>query len=179
MDDRTLDAGELDRLRRTDLTYPEVGGTTHAELPAGYHHVHRRVMIGSGPDRFAAASRFLLGWGMHRGSGVRVRSSTDTIETGTVAVLTVGVGWASVRAPVRVVYVLDGPERQGFAYGTLPGHPETGEELFAVELQADGAVMLTITAFSRAANRLSRLAGPLRLAVQSWVTDRYVLAMQV
>jgi uncharacterized protein (UPF0548 family) len=40
-------------------------------------------------------------------------------------------------------------------------------------------VVLTITAFSRAANRLSRLAGPLRLAVQSWVTDRYVLAMQV
>jgi uncharacterized protein (UPF0548 family) len=178
MDDRTLDAGELDRLSRAALTYPEVGGTT-GELPAGYHHVHRQVMIGSGRDRFAAASRFLLGWGMHRESGVRVRSSTDTIETGTVAVLSLGVGRAAVRAPVRVVYVLDGPERHGFAYGTLPGHPESGEEAFAVELRADGTVLLTITAFSRAANRLSRLAGPLRLAVQSWVTDRYVLAMQV
>jgi uncharacterized protein (UPF0548 family) len=179
MDDRTLDAGELERLGRAELTYPEVGGTTAGELPAGYHHVHRQVMIGSGPDRFTAASRFLLGWGMHRESGVRVRTSTETVETGTVAILTLGLGRATVRAPVRVVYVLDAPERHGFAYGTLPGHPERGEEAFVVELRADGAVVLTITAFSRAATRLSRMAGPLGLAVQSWVTDRYVLAMQV
>jgi uncharacterized protein (UPF0548 family) len=34
-----------------------------------------------------------------------------------------------IRVPCRVVYVLDEPERRGFAYGTLPGHPESGEEL--------------------------------------------------
>ena len=34
-----------------------------------------------------------------------------------------------VRAPCRVVYVVDEPDRRGFAYGTLPGHPEIDGEL--------------------------------------------------
>ena len=37
-----------------------------------------------------------------------------------------------VRAPCRVVYVVDEPDRRGFAYGTLPGHAESGEERFVV-----------------------------------------------
>jgi uncharacterized protein (UPF0548 family) len=35
-----------------------------------------------------------------------------------------------VREPVRVVAVADLPDRRGFAYDTLPGHPVTGEEAF-------------------------------------------------
>jgi uncharacterized protein (UPF0548 family) len=31
-----------------------------------------------------------------------------------------------------VVYVVDEHDRRGFAYGTLRGRPESGEELFAV-----------------------------------------------
>ena len=38
------------------------------------------------------------------------------------------------RIPARVVYVVDEPARRGFAYGTLHGHPESGEEAFLVEL---------------------------------------------
>jgi uncharacterized protein (UPF0548 family) len=37
-----------------------------------------------------------------------------------------------LQAPCRVVYVIDEPDIRGFAYGTPPGHPESGEERFAV-----------------------------------------------
>lgn len=69
---------------------------------------------------------------------------------GAVAIiLRLGVGSLAVEAPVRVVYLVDEPHRKGFAYGTLPGHPESGEEAFVVELHDGGAVTFAITAFSR------------------------------
>ena len=46
------------------------------------------------------------------------------------------------KVPARVVYVIDEPLRKGFAYGTLPGHPETGEEAFIVEYRDDDSVWL-------------------------------------
>lgn len=75
--------------------------------------------------------------------------------------LRLGLGPISVRAPVRVVYLIDEPTRTGFAYGTLPGHPESGEEAFVVQLQDSGVVTFGITAFSRPATTLARLGGPL------------------
>jgi uncharacterized protein (UPF0548 family) len=92
-------------------------------------------------------------------------------------VLLLGRAPVVVRAPVRVVYVVDEPRRRGFAYGTLPGHPECGEESFVVELGDDDAVTFEITAFSRPASRLARAAGPAGRAVQRWVTRRYVKAL--
>jgi uncharacterized protein (UPF0548 family) len=111
---------------------------------------------------------------MHRRAGLRVRASTEHIVPGAVAALQLGVGRLSVHAPVRVVHVIDEPCRRGFAYGTLPGHPESGEEAFVVELHQDGAVTFTITAFSRPATLLSRVGGPVTAAIQSWVTNRYL-----
>ncbi len=67
-------------------------------------------------------------WGMLRGAGVRVEASTEVAAVGSEVL----VGFGPLRAPCRVVYVIDEPDRRGFAYGTLPGHPESGEELFAV-----------------------------------------------
>ena len=86
-------------------------------------------------------------------------------------------GRLGLRAPVRVVYVVDEPARRGFAYGTLPGHPESGEEAFVVEISEGGSIVLTITAFSRPATRLARAAGVLGRRVQSRITDRYLSAL--
>ena len=72
-----------------------------------------------------------------------------------MAVLRLGRRRLAVSAPVRVVYVVDEPRRRGFAYGTLPGHPESGEEAFVVELQEDDEVTFTVTAFSRPASTLA------------------------
>ena len=94
-----------------------------------------------------------------------------------MAVLRLGWGAVGVNAPVRVVYVVDEGGRKGFAYGTLPGHPESGEEAFVVDLGQDGRVTLTISAFSRPSSLLARWGGPLSRGVQRWVTDRYLRAV--
>jgi uncharacterized protein (UPF0548 family) len=52
---------------------------------------------------------------------------TPLVSPGTTARLTVKAFGIGFKAPVRVVYVVDEPTRRGFAYGTLPGHPESGE----------------------------------------------------
>ena len=51
--------------------------------------------------------------------------------------------------PCRIVYVVDQERCFGFAYGTLPGHPESGEERFVVEETEGGEALLRMTAFSR------------------------------
>jgi uncharacterized protein (UPF0548 family) len=94
-------------------------------------------------------------------------------------VLVLGLGVAAIRigAPCRVVYVIDEPGRRGFAYGTLPGHPESGEEAFIVSRREDATVAFTITAFSRPASSLAKAAGPLGRAVQRHITNRYLRAI--
>lgn len=79
-----------------------------------------------------------------------------------------------VLAPCRIVYVLEEPYRRGFAYGTLPGHPERGEESFVVTRSPDGEVRFTVTAFSRPADLLARLGAPVAGRIQRRVTRRYV-----
>ncbi|TXN26732.1 DUF1990 family protein, partial [Lacisediminihabitans profunda] len=67
----------------------------------------------------------------------------------------------------------DEPQRRGFAYGTLPGHPEEGEESFIVEQTEDGSVWLEISAFSRPANGLWWLFYPVLRALQAYYTRLY------
>ncbi|MCV7434190.1 DUF1990 domain-containing protein [Mycolicibacterium bacteremicum] len=156
-----------------DLTYPEVGAT-NGPLPAGYQHVHVSAVIGHGRARFEEAADAVLHWGMQRGAGVLVHADAASAAVG--AELTVGF-WP-LRAPCRVVYLLDEPDRRGFAYGTLPGHPETGEELFAVRYDpADGSVHAEVTAFARHATWWSKLGGPVTRLAQRVITRRYLTAV--
>ena len=64
-----------------------------------------------------------------------------------------------IKAPCKVVWTVDEPRRSGWAYGTLPGHPECGEEAFVVERTGDGTVWLTVNAFSRPARWYARAGG--------------------
>jgi uncharacterized protein (UPF0548 family) len=164
--------------REPALTYAEHGATRDASLPAGYGHVHRDVSIGTGRAAFEAAADGLLGWRMHRGAGLSVPASTPTAAPGVTVVLRLGLGPLGVTIPCRVVYLVDEEDRRGFAYGTLPGHPEQGEEAFVVTLRPDGDVRLMIRAFSRPASRLARAGGPATRAVQALVTTRYVQALR-
>jgi uncharacterized protein (UPF0548 family) len=168
-----LTGPDVEGLSRANLTYAEVG-LTLGNMPTGYHHLRRMVVVGSGRDRFEQAARAVLGWDMHRRAGLSVRPSSVSAREGTVAVLGLGRGPFGVHAPVRVVYQVDGPRRKGFAYGTLPGHPESGEEAFMVELHDDGEVTFTISAFSRPSTVLARAGGPISRAIQAWVTHRYL-----
>ncbi len=82
-----------------------------------------------------------------------------------------------ISAPCRVIYVIDEPARKGFAYGTLPGHPESGEEAFIVEQTADGSVWLTIRAFSRPSGWLWWAGYPILRIAQSVFTRRYLRSL--
>jgi len=160
------------RLRAAELTYDHVGSTSGV-LPSGYHHLKRRKVIGRGAAAFSDAALAVLGWQIQLRSGIEVSSSSPTVLPDTVAMLVIHAGPIRLSAPSRVVYVIDEPNRQGFAYGTLPGHPESGEEAFVVELADDDSVALNITAFSRPVSSLTRVTGPFGRFAQSRVTDRY------
>ncbi len=113
-------------------------------------------------------------WGMLRGAGVKVEATTEVAAVGSEVI----VGLGPVQAPCRVVYVVDEPDRRGFAYGTLPGHAESGEELFLVRYDpATENVFAVVTAFSRHATWWSRLGSPVTSLVQRVVTTRYLNAL--
>ena len=111
---------------------------------------------------------------MHRGAGFRVVASAPRAAAGVVVVSFLGVGPVILRVPCRVVYVIDEPDRRGFGYGTLPGHPETGEEAFTVRITATGEVRAVVRSFSRPGCALTRLAGPLGRAAQTVMATRYI-----
>jgi uncharacterized protein (UPF0548 family) len=164
------------QLSSADLTYHEVGATRSA-LPPGYHHLRRRRVIGSGANAFDAASSALLAWQVQLRAGLRVTASEAIAQPGAIVLLSAGSWPLQLRAPCRVVYTVTEAQRRGFAYGTLPGHPESGEEAFMIEHQQDGFVVLTITAFSRPATGAARAAGPLGRLIQRRVTERYLIAL--
>ena len=94
----------------------------------------------------------------------------DTLQVGGVepwSCGTFGFWWFNA---CRIVYLIDdtGPvTRFGFAYGTLPGHAERGEERFLIEWdQSDGSVWYDILAFSRPRHVLARLGYPLTRRLQ-------------
>jgi uncharacterized protein (UPF0548 family) len=65
-----------------------------------------------------------------------------------------------------VTWSVDDERQAGFGYGTLPGHPERGEEAFLVERDDGGEVWFTVRAFSRPARWFTRAAGPAVVAFQ-------------
>jgi uncharacterized protein (UPF0548 family) len=95
------------------------------------------------------------------------------LQPGDTATLVIPWGPLRVKAPARVVYLVNEPHRKGFAYGTLRGHPEDGEEAFIVERREDDSVWLTIRAFSRPANRWWWMVYPILRIAQEVFTRRY------
>lgn len=156
----------------SELTYSEVGASARETLPAGYHHV--RASRSLGVVDFDEAAEALMTWQLQERSGVRRVSGPERVAPGA----DVTFRFLGQKVPCRVVDVVDEPDRRGFAYGTLPGHPETGEERFVVERDAaTGAVTVTVTAFSNHALWRTKLAGPLGRLLQRTMTKRYLKAL--
>lgn len=57
-----------------------------------------------------------------------------------------GIGWPNAS---RIVFVKVDAHHYGFAYGTLPNHIQSSEELFQITRDGQGDVYYTLTAFSR------------------------------
>ncbi|MDP1562102.1 MAG: DUF1990 domain-containing protein [Pirellulaceae bacterium] len=146
-----------------DFTYSAVGATA-AIAPVGFVVDRTRVELGRGAKVFAAAKDALRRWQQFRLGWVDVWSPTTSLEAGQVVAImgrALGVWWLN---SCRVVFTVDdsGPiSRFGFAYGTLPGHVECGEERFLIEwdLSSD-RVFYDIFAFSKPNHILTRLGYP-------------------
>ncbi|MEV1010361.1 DUF1990 domain-containing protein [Streptomyces sp. NPDC049881] len=165
-----------------DFTYSWVGVTRELReggvLPVGVRVMCVRVAVGSGVEVWEAAGRAVFGWEMHRASGLRVRAAEGEAVPGAEVVLALGVGPLRLTAPCRVVWTVREEDRVGFAYGTLPGHPERGEESFIVERHSGGEVSLTVTAVSSPAAWYLRGAGPLGRAAQRVIAHSYGRALR-
>ncbi|MFW0789595.1 DUF1990 family protein [Gordonia sp. CPCC 205333] len=174
-----LSPSAVEQLSAAALTYSHVGATAAGrEMPADYHRLQTAAIIGSGDDYFTRAREALLSWQVQLRSGIRVASSSPTISVGTVATLTIGVGPIGMKAPVRVVDVLDEPRHVVFTYGTLPGHPESGEERFGIRQSSDGLIEFEIRAFSRHQSVLTRIGGPAGRIAQGLITRRYLSSLK-
>ncbi|MDE9365497.1 DUF1990 domain-containing protein [Luteipulveratus sp. YIM 133132] len=169
---RLLSADDAERLRSLPLTY-EPSADEVPDLP-GRHTFRRTCQLRS--DDLSAAADALMAWRVHEAAGLGVEASTPAVAKDTVIRLTLGVRPLLVRAPCRVVRVIEDVGRVGFAYGTLDGHPESGEELFLLERTPEG-VSFTVAASSRPATMLARAGGPLTTGLQRLVTARYLRAL--
>lgn len=166
----------LDRQAHSSLTYSEVGATRDHDLPTGYVHDRHHIDLGSGAFERAAAG--LRAWQAHLGAGVDVYPEGAPLATGTDVIVVARAGPLRALAPCRVVYVIDEPDRCGFAYGTLAGHPERGEEAFIVERVAGEAATFSIIVFSRPAELAARVGGPVARRIQRRVTHAYLEALR-
>jgi uncharacterized protein (UPF0548 family) len=164
----------LARERTSPLTYTEVGASFNAELPAGYHHVRVHTELGSGDDVWSRARAAIRAWAAHRGAGITVMPTDAPIAEGTTVAVLMPTGPVKVLAACRIVRVVDDADRYGFAYGTLPSHPEEGEEQFVVSRRDGGAVRFDVVAFSRPHDLLTKLGGPVPRRLQVRATQRYL-----
>ncbi|MFJ4845196.1 MULTISPECIES: DUF1990 family protein [unclassified Streptomyces] len=172
--------------RANGLTYGSVGATRPAEEHwaagrTGLRPYACTVVIGHGERDWRAAADAVLHWEVKRRSGFTVTGCAGAGERVTVGAeyrITAGRGPFTVREPVRVVAVVDLPDRCGFAYGTLPGHPVRGEEAFVVHRSPDGTVALTIRSLTRAApDGPWRPLFPVLLVAQRFFRLRYRRAL--
>lgn len=168
----------LDAVRAEPFPYPSVGGTAQDECPAGFRPDHLATDLGPDSEgRFQRARLAVQEWRPQRGAGIRVFPGEPVADAAAfVLVLPLPVAGCAV-APGRVVYVVDEADRSGFAYGTLSGHIERGEEAFMVRRDA-GRVRFEVTAFSRVVDPLARLGGPVTRAVQVKTLKTYLRCME-
>ena len=149
--------------RELPFTYEAVGATAGTP-PAGYVVDRTRIKLGEGEAVFRSATAALRRWEQFNLGWVEAWPSDTPIQSGEVVAVmgrAIGVWWLNA---CRVVYVVDEAgtiSKFGFAYGTLPGHVESGEERFLIEWdQIGGSVWYDITAFSRPNQFSARLGYP-------------------
>ncbi|MFO0905536.1 MAG: DUF1990 domain-containing protein [Pirellulales bacterium] len=146
------------------FSYAAVGATATSP-PAGFVVDRTRIELGNGEAVFEAAKAALERWQQFHLGWVAAWSPSTPLEVGQVVAImgrAAGFWWLNA---CRIVYTVNeaGPTTKfGFAYGTLPGHVESGEERFLIEWErATDRVAYDILAFSKPNHILTRLGYPL------------------
>ena len=147
-----------------DFSYSAVGATAGTP-PVGFIVDRTRIELGAGESVFEAAKAALQRWQQFRLGWVEAWSPETPLEVGqTVAIMGWAVGFWWLNS-CRIVYTVDesgDTTKFGFAYGTLPGHVESGEERFLIDWDRNtDQVAYDVLAFSKPNHILTRLAYPL------------------
>lgn len=146
------------------FTYPAVGAT-QTTPPAGYVVDHNRIALGRGAVCYQQACAALQRWEMFNLGWLQLCWPKTPVTTGTTVGVLAQVFGLHILNACRIVYTIDEANddytRFGFAYGTLPGHIEQGEERFLIEWRhADDSVWYDILAFSQPRHWLVCLGYP-------------------
>jgi uncharacterized protein (UPF0548 family) len=171
----------LARARTSQRTYDPVGLSLMS--PARFHVDELRFKIGEGSEAFERARQAIDSWKPLKIAWVEPHPATVAPEVdGDVAVMANHAGFWSLNACRVVMRFPTSAEdrRYGFAYGTLADHAESGEELFAVELDdADGTVWYQIRAVSRPRAFLAKAGHPISRQLQRRFREESARAMAV
>jgi len=157
------------------LSYPEVGASAQLDSPAtqeslaAHYDVDRHEFtLGRGRSSFDRARSALMAWRQFDIPWLEFHGPDQVASNQVVATL-VSVAGLWFLNPCRVVYADSPPDQDlvAYAYGTLPGHAECGEERFQLSLDpVSQEVRYRIAAFSRPALVLSKLGYPLARRLQ-------------
>ena len=157
----------LDVSRNLPISYAPVGQVQSGQCRS---LDEATVTIGHGRGDFDRARQALVEWKQFDLGWVELFPRQSTIAVGTVvAVLIKHLGFWSLNG-CRVVYnsTSNGPDSFGYAYGTLPNHAESGEELFEVFIDPrTDEVLYRIRATSRPQSALAWVGQPIVRALQS------------
>lgn len=146
-------------------------------MPPGYHHDEWEADLGAFRQaQFDRLGDALRRWHVQTGSGLTIFPA-ETVRPGLTFALWFRLPGAYATAAGRVVYVTNEPDRVGFAYGTLPAHPERGEEAFHLVRQ-DDRLLFSVRAFSQPRHPLARLGAPVSRILQRRMNQAYLKTMR-
>ncbi len=160
---------------RAEFTYPEVGATaklaegrSEPGLATTYDVDHHRFPLGLGRPLYERACAALIAWRHFEIPWLKLCGGRP-VSPGQVVATLLPIAGLWFLNPCRVVYaeLQPGADAAAFAYGTLPGHPECGEERFSVIYDpASDRVLYEITVFSRPGRLFSRVGYPFARRLQ-------------
>jgi len=164
----------LERWREEPLTYSPVGASLTMKTVDRLrrHSWELTLPIGA----FDAGGEAIRTWSVHRGAGLVVAPDGELAE-GVTVVMSAPMPVGFVDLACRVVAVIDEADRFGFAYGTLPMHPERGEESFVISRTETGAIF-EVRAASTHAHPITRALPAIGDRLQDAAVKRYLDAMQ-
>lgn len=169
-----------------ELNYAPVGSTQIADArwdaaPSGYRSYEQTVLVGHGPELWSAASSAVMRWEVKTRSGFTIAAEPGEdlrVLEGQDRTLIASLWPLDLREPVRVVAVVDEPDRCGFAYGAREGHPVSGEEASILHRSPDDDVWLTLRSLTRSPGGRWRLAFPAVLLAQRCYRRRYAWSLR-
>ena len=161
-----------DEQRALPFSYPQVGMTRdRGAPPSGFERDRYRERLGAGAATFDAARAAVRAWQMFPAPLATIEPAGIPIAPGEIAAVIVRAFGVWFLNAARIVYVIDEPRRFGFAYGTLPGHAECGEERFLVE-SIDDTVWYDLDAISKPRYWAAQLAYPATRRLQRRFAER-------